>query len=618
MNHLEQLLCSVIADGNTKTFQGLTICRVDSESNKTANTIANFLSRSLDYKLPASFILAHKAVHYQQHEVDQNQIYGNDTSLDQLLRSDMLISLGFAKLFINGLVLTLKKVKAISDPIVVLCDGQSNGTGTYFYVIKPHQNEACRFIVEEVLCNKRPQRAKTKLIQNFSTSLKLRTIPTTLHSCPSLVTKSTSRSTFLIVDYSNHDTTTAVMNDSSVFSHDSSKFISIDVECSKTEQLFSVMDDAVIESSVSICPFPGEKSAVSKLHEELRILQGLLGAFDVDCGKEIEWVAARQDLVEDIENIAPNSIVNDLSSVFAALKTGKDSAQELTNVVSTLMAEKIPVRKHLDFTESIWSVVKNARGLDELRSCYGIIMKELQGDTRRYWLQTDNFTTLANMLRQAYKGKVKVPRASDIFSLRLLVEIGIHKLRRDYMTYLLSKQLAPATLFDDVFQVKDDDDDDAYDRDEKLLRQFEALRKLHHACELTAICLMELELTSENIHSMVRSIFESKSKADYHRVFTTKMNYMHLKKLDLLLPSKLVKYTVTTTATDSNSRVYKNVSSWSTTDPITKLLDDYVSDEMIEFAPSLRGGKNTETFDDLLDNKFYEMLVYTRFIPGFC
>lgn len=73
------------------------------------------------------------------------------------------------------------------------------------------------------------------------------------------------------------------------------------------------------------------------------------------------------------------------------------------------------------------------------------------------------------------------------------------------MTYLLSKQLAPATLFDDVFQVKDDDDDDdAYDRDEKLLRQFEALRKLHQACELTAICLMELELTSEMIHSMVR------------------------------------------------------------------------------------------------------------------
>ena len=43
------------------------------------------------------------------------------------------------------------------------------------------------------------------------------------------------------------------------------------------------------------------------------------------------------------------------------------------------------------------------RGFDELRSCYDVIMKQLKGDTRRYWLQTDNNTTLGNILRQAYK-----------------------------------------------------------------------------------------------------------------------------------------------------------------------------------------------------------------------
>ena len=48
------------------------------------------------------------------------------------------------------------------------------------------------------------------------------------------------------------------------------------------------------------------------------------------------------------------------------------------------------------------------------------------------------------------QGKVKSPRATDKFLLRVLVEIGLHKLKGDHITYLLSKELTTPDVFDEV------------------------------------------------------------------------------------------------------------------------------------------------------------------------
>ena len=226
MDKLRFLLQSVIDGGGAKSFRGMTLNNINTLYDKRGLTIRNFLANFLNYQLPESFIVVHK-------DMDFSYVPDVNENGKNLCPSNMLLSLELAKLFMNGFIFNVKRLKNFVHPFVIFCDGQSNDTNTFFLIIKALHDESRGFTVEEVVCSTQHSNIDKMVKQNLSYVLNSRYWQQNYMNSS---VKSKSLSKFLIADYCCSNATSSL--DSSISnpsSNSSRKFIEIEIASSKVK-----------------------------------------------------------------------------------------------------------------------------------------------------------------------------------------------------------------------------------------------------------------------------------------------------------------------------------------------------------------------------------------------
>ncbi|GBL77189.1 Protein zwilch [Araneus ventricosus] len=193
-----------------------------------------------------------------------------------------------------------------------------------------------------------------------------------------------------------------------------------------------------------------------------------------------------QEVKEFIKNEKLVIMQND-KSVPGSVAEMKDS-----DLGATLEQALIKGRTDLDFTEKLWNILKDCSSTEELTEAFSILYNELRNFFIPPFVHHKNTSTIAQIIKTMMKKVTVRPNLESQFVLNLLLEIGIEKLRRDYITIFFSLELIPLECLSSYLQP------------ELLsLEAITCLRKLHSVVELMIVCVKILNLSKPLLSSFV-------------------------------------------------------------------------------------------------------------------
>ncbi|KAK3723349.1 hypothetical protein RRG08_059138 [Elysia crispata] len=183
-----------------------------------------------------------------------------------------------------------------------------------------------------------------------------------------------------------------------------------------------------------------------------------------------------------------------LKELFARKKNGDRFSKSMTGFVDA-GANRLNLSPAMDrdFTDELWDVLSCCSSLQEMVNCVRETFDEMRRGTTHLYVSSDNRTTLANLSRAAASGLAVFPPLSDQqLALRLVVEIGLEKLRKLYHALMVTanKLCLPAQwekLFSQESAASKFMQEEDFDKELlALYKQFSVLEKLHYCLECVA------------------------------------------------------------------------------------------------------------------------------------
>ena len=158
-----------------------------------------------------------------------------------------------------------------------------------------------------------------------------------------------------------------------------------------------------------------------------------------------------EDVCNKMEKVLESLNAGELYQETAHLPDDENGASNVFSPLAQLSNQDFVPRKDLDFTESLWLVLKDAVDFDDLTSSLQVALFALLNGTCQPVIHSANKTTLAVFIRellqcetneQKHKLRLKVEKMlRDETALKCLVEIGAEKLLRDHTNYFLTEEL---------------------------------------------------------------------------------------------------------------------------------------------------------------------------------
>ncbi|XP_032831757.2 protein zwilch homolog [Petromyzon marinus] len=230
---------------------------------------------------------------------------------------------------------------------------------------------------------------------------------------------------------------------------------------------------------------PGDpRSPAFSLYRELDFLLALARGLRTG---EMEWP-------EVLETRPASEIVG---SLLEEMKSGQNFPQTpevteeesrggSTSVDAIILASAVPKRSDLDFTEQLWVKVKSAiSGYSDLVKCLRLVLQSLERGDIQPWTHRDSASQLSRVVQRSLESgggiggaavvAVEPVPLAGLAPVQLLLEIGLEKLRRDYIHYFLGQELTTFNYLDHYVSGWGDVQD-----------QVQRLHQLHHALELVA------------------------------------------------------------------------------------------------------------------------------------
>ena len=177
-----------------------------------------------------------------------------------------------------------------------------------------------------------------------------------------------------------------------------------------------------------------------------------------------------------------------LEIFFQKINTPLSHTLQVSVISPSIESTAYKPRENLDFTESLWLFIKDARSAEELQTTLGKIFKSLLlGKTQNIALRESSKSSLAELLHQLIKCKSMAERQSIApkFQLMLstpksllcLAQIGIEKLKRDL---LIGASVANGAEIDRFFEEH---------VNKSVVGECHCLCNLYHVVELVATLL---------------------------------------------------------------------------------------------------------------------------------
>ncbi|NXS79085.1 ZWILC protein, partial [Erpornis zantholeuca] len=150
-------------------------------------------------------------------------------------------------------------------------------------------------------------------------------------------------------------------------------------------------------------------------------------------------------------------------------------------------------RGDLDFTEQLWCKMKGVSSYQELIDCFTLVIKSLELGEIQPWIHQGSSSFLSQLIQQSYHGKMEDVPLSDITPIQMLLEIGLEKLKKDYVSFFIGKSRS-SLLFQDYFISTSVD----------LQEQVHRVQKLHHMLEIMVSCTGILQFRHENLFPLTQ------------------------------------------------------------------------------------------------------------------
>ena len=235
--------------------------------------------------------------------------------------------------------------------------------------------------------------------------------------------------------------------------------------------------------------FQDDRLSSHKLYQDIQLLGGFLQGLK---NQGIQWMAQDDEdfnlfdslktLLLEVKQSGPRSM-----KVKQELKAENDSMEE---VVATLE------RQDLDFTDLLWDVLKKVSSLSELKSAWEAIFECLKRDEIKPFVHARNSTKVAKFVRLIIRETAVDPNEylEGSLPLELLYEMGLEKLKNDYLFAILHNLLATRDEMEKVLNEKN-----------PILM----LEKLH--CIHTLLCLSQtfLSPTQACLETIVRQALKT-------------------------------------------------------------------------------------------------------------
>ncbi|NWR19311.1 ZWILC protein, partial [Emberiza fucata] len=150
-------------------------------------------------------------------------------------------------------------------------------------------------------------------------------------------------------------------------------------------------------------------------------------------------------------------------------------------------------RGDLDFTEQLWCKMKSkcVSSYQELIDCFTLVIKSLERGEIQPWIHQGSSSFLSQLIQQSYHGKMEDVSLSDITPIQMLLEVGLEKMKKDYVSFFIEQKPLP---FQDYF----------ISTSVELQEQVHRVQKLHHMLEIMVSCTGLLQFRHENLFPLTQ------------------------------------------------------------------------------------------------------------------
>uniref|UniRef100_A0A8B9LFW9 Protein zwilch n=1 Tax=Astyanax mexicanus TaxID=7994 RepID=A0A8B9LFW9_ASTMX len=195
------------------------------------------------------------------------------------------------------------------------------------------------------------------------------------------------------------------------------------------------------------------------------------------------------------------------------------SAVELTRMLiedsvlgyGTMLME----RGDLDFTEQLWERMrKSVTSYQDITDSLKLVIKAVRFGQIKPWVHRASSSSLSKLIVQSYQQQVDTVPLTGLTPAIMLLELGLDKMRKDYINYLVGKELT--TLNHLSYYLSSD-----VDLQEQVIR----LKKLHHLLEILGTCSSFLNLPHERLFFFTQSCLQYYKAAPYNEDHVFEMQF---------------------------------------------------------------------------------------------
>ncbi|XP_068105260.1 protein zwilch homolog [Hyperolius riggenbachi] len=235
------------------------------------------------------------------------------------------------------------------------------------------------------------------------------------------------------------------------------------------------------------------RSPVYPVYKELEFLLVLADGLRTGVTEWPETTEAKS-AVELVQELL-NELKNKLDGVHnAAPKKETEKVKSDTAAVDSSIHFFVSERGDLDFTEMLWCRMRNSvTCYKDVASCFSLVIQSLRHGDVHPWIHRGSSSTLSRLIQQSYHGDMPSVILSGLTPIRMLLEIGLDKMKRDYVNCFIGRELATFNYLDYFISSGVD-----------VQEQVHRVRKLHHMMEVVAHCNAFLSLEHENLFPLTQ------------------------------------------------------------------------------------------------------------------
>uniref|UniRef100_A0A8C3AJI6 Protein zwilch n=1 Tax=Cyclopterus lumpus TaxID=8103 RepID=A0A8C3AJI6_CYCLU len=226
------------------------------------------------------------------------------------------------------------------------------------------------------------------------------------------------------------------------------------------------------------------RSPMYEMYRELEFLQSLANGLRTG---ETEWV-------EPLESMSAVNLTTAFLEAFLLhlfLKITKPKTE--TDIFNSFLE-----RGDLDFVEQLWDRMrKSVTSYQDIGDCLKLVTEALRYGDIKPWIHRDSSSSLSKLILQSYHQQIDHVSLTGVTPVQMLLEMGLDKMRKDYINYLIGKELT--TLNHLCYYLSTE-----VDLQEQVIR----LRKLHHLLEIIEICTTFLCLPYDRLFLLTQSCLQ--------------------------------------------------------------------------------------------------------------